>query len=106
MLGKCWLLKTYPNTEYGALDYCIAELIPNGGDRTYALILFASSYVTHTFQVRPFTNSIETVLVALSMVALRNLVSIRHTENVNVVFVIILPLPMLTMNLTPEAWYA
>ena len=35
------------------------------------MILLASSYVTLTYQVRPFSNSIEAILVALSLVLLR-----------------------------------
>ncbi len=41
--------------------------------RLQALLLVASSYVMHTYQLRPFSNSIEAILVALSLVLVRNL---------------------------------
>ncbi|OSX65459.1 hypothetical protein POSPLADRAFT_1125139, partial [Postia placenta MAD-698-R-SB12] len=56
-------------------DYSISKVIPHDRDRFYALILLASSHVVLTFQVRPFSNSIEAVFVALSMVVLHSLVS-------------------------------
>lgn len=40
-----------------------------------ALVLLASSYVMHTFQVSPFSNSIEAILVAASLRASKSLVS-------------------------------
>ncbi|KAI0357731.1 hypothetical protein OH77DRAFT_1294558 [Trametes cingulata] len=41
--------------------------------RLQALILLASSYVVLTYQVRPFSNSLEAIQVALSLVLLRQL---------------------------------
>ena len=38
-----------------------------------ALVLLGSSYVIHTYQVRPFSNSIESVLLAISLLLLRKL---------------------------------
>jgi hypothetical protein len=51
-------------------DYSISVLVHNPKSRRYALLLLASSHVMHTFQIRPFSNSIEAVLVAMSFVAL------------------------------------
>lgn len=41
--------------------------------RLQALLLVASSYVMHTYQLRPFSNSIEAILVALSLVLVKKL---------------------------------
>ncbi|KAI0708537.1 Alg9-like mannosyltransferase family-domain-containing protein [Earliella scabrosa] len=54
------------------LDYAIYHLVHESA-RSSALILLASSYVTLTYQVRPFSNSIEAILVALSLVLLRKM---------------------------------
>ncbi|KAI8988994.1 Alg9-like mannosyltransferase family-domain-containing protein [Trametes punicea] len=54
------------------LDYSIHSLV-HESVRLQALLLFASSYVVHTYQVRPFSNSIEAILVALSLVTLKRL---------------------------------
>ncbi|KAI0929168.1 hypothetical protein AcW1_006188 [Taiwanofungus camphoratus] len=55
------------------LDYCVFQLFPDQGARIHALILFASSFVAHTFLIRPFSNSIEAILVAISLLILRKL---------------------------------
>ncbi|KAI0819879.1 Alg9-like mannosyltransferase family-domain-containing protein [Trametes gibbosa] len=54
------------------LDYSVYHLVHDSA-RLQALSLLASSYVMHTYQVRPFSNSIEAALVALSLVLLREL---------------------------------
>lgn len=54
------------------LDYSVSLLVHNPESRRYALLLLASSYVMHTFQVRPFSNSIEAALVALCFAVFRN----------------------------------
>ncbi|OAX39301.1 glycosyltransferase family 22 protein [Rhizopogon vinicolor AM-OR11-026] len=59
----------------GLIDYSLTRLIPSPTDRRLGLLLLASSHVMHTFQVRPFSNSIEAVLVALSLVLLRKITS-------------------------------
>ncbi|KAH7928353.1 glycosyltransferase family 22 protein [Leucogyrophana mollusca] len=58
------------------LDYSLTNLIPDPNDRRLGLLLLASSHAMHTFQVRPFSNSIEAVLVAICLVLLRQVVSI------------------------------
>ncbi|OCH91187.1 glycosyltransferase family 22 protein [Obba rivulosa] len=57
------------------LDLCVYLLVPCPRRRLLALILFASSYVTHTFQLRPFSNSTEAILVALSLTCLCTLLA-------------------------------
>ncbi|KAI0704217.1 Alg9-like mannosyltransferase family-domain-containing protein [Cerioporus squamosus] len=52
------------------LDYALYHLVHEPA-RAHALILLGSSYVMHTYQVRPFSNSIEAVLVALSLLLLK-----------------------------------
>lgn len=69
-----------------AQDYSISKVIPHDRDRLYALILLASSHVVLTFQVRPFSNSIEAVFVALSMVVLHSLVSMRPSYKAGLYF--------------------
>ncbi|EIW79621.1 glycosyltransferase family 22 protein [Coniophora puteana RWD-64-598 SS2] len=55
------------------LDYCVYHLVPGRSSRWAALVLLASSHVVLTFQVRPFSNSVEAVLLALSLLVLRRL---------------------------------
>ena len=43
-------------------DACVYHLVPN--EPATALVLLASSHVMFTFQLRPFTNSIEAILLA------------------------------------------
>ncbi|KAM5546079.1 hypothetical protein V8D89_000205 [Ganoderma adspersum] len=54
------------------LDYAVYSLSYKSS-RMFALVLLGSSYVIHTYQVRPFSNSIESVLLALSVLLLRKL---------------------------------
>lgn len=54
-------------------DWAIHELIPNPRDRTRAIALVASSYVTWTFQTHTFSNSIETLLVLWCIVLMRRI---------------------------------
>ncbi|OBZ76959.1 GPI mannosyltransferase 4 [Grifola frondosa] len=57
------------------LDYSVYRLVPTPSARIYALVLLASSYIVHTFQTRPFSNSIEAVLFAIFLVTFQNVVS-------------------------------
>ncbi|EJF59887.1 hypothetical protein DICSQDRAFT_181664 [Dichomitus squalens LYAD-421 SS1] len=61
------------------LDYAIYHLI-HPSSRPFALVLLGSSYVMHTYQVRPFSNSIESILVALSLLLLRKLLLDESTR--------------------------
>jgi GPI mannosyltransferase 4 len=49
-------------------DWAIFELVHSPGHRKVAAALVASSYVTWTFQTHTFSNSLETLLVAWSLV--------------------------------------
>lgn len=49
-------------------DWAIYELVRSPKHRSEAVALVASSYVTWTFQTHTFSNSIETLLVAWSLV--------------------------------------
>lgn len=58
------------------------SLVPPPSDRL-GLLLLASSHVMNTFQVRPFSNSIEAVLVALSLVFLHKIISVNKLDKVS-----------------------
>ena len=47
-----------------------------------ALVLLASSYVMHTFQIRPFSNAIEAILVAASLRAYKSLIGDEWSQDV------------------------
>jgi len=49
--------------------------------RSFALLLLSSSYVTHAFYVRPFSNSLEAVIVALCLVCLKKIVWISMLDS-------------------------
>jgi phosphatidylinositol glycan class Z len=49
-------------------DWAIFELVHSPRHRRTAVALVASSYVTWTFQTHTFSNSLETLLVAWSLV--------------------------------------
>lgn len=53
----------------GPADFSVARLVPQR--RTLALVLLGTSHVMFTFQARPFTNSIEALLVALALIILQ-----------------------------------
>ncbi len=55
-------------------DWAIHELIPSQRHRRIAVLLVASSYVTWTFQTHTFSNSIETLVVAWSLVLIERIV--------------------------------
>ncbi|KAI0672169.1 Alg9-like mannosyltransferase family-domain-containing protein [Trametes maxima] len=54
------------------LDFSVYHLV-HGSVRLESLILVASSHVMYTYQLRPFSNSLEAIFVALSLVLLRKL---------------------------------
>ncbi|KAG1740454.1 glycosyltransferase family 22 protein [Suillus paluster] len=64
----------------GLLDYSLMNLVSPPSDRRLGLLLLASSHITNTFQVRPFSNSIEAVLVALSLALSRKINSVKTVE--------------------------
>ncbi len=55
-------------------DWAIYELVRSPRHRSEAVALVASSYVTWTFQTHTFSNSIETLLVAWSLVLIDRIV--------------------------------
>lgn len=55
-------------------DWAIHELIHSPRHRRVAVILVASSYVTWTYQTHTFSNAIETLVVAWSMVLIQRIV--------------------------------
>lgn len=55
-------------------DWAIHELVQSPRQRRVALLLVASSYVTWTFQTHTFSNSVETILVAWSLVLVQRIV--------------------------------
>lgn len=57
-------------------DWALHELVQSPRHRRVAVLLVASSYVTWTYQTHTFSNSIETLAVAWSLVLIH-----RITEN-------------------------
>lgn len=55
-------------------DWALHELIHSPRHRRIAILLVASSYVTWTYQTHTFSNSIETLLVAWSLVLIQRIV--------------------------------
>lgn len=62
-------------------DWAIHELVQSPRHRRIAILLVASSYVTWTFQTHTFSNSIETLVVAWSLVLIDRILdtSVRDT---------------------------
>ncbi|KAH9924841.1 Alg9-like mannosyltransferase family-domain-containing protein [Fomitopsis serialis] len=56
------------------LDSSVLELVIDPADRMRTVVLLASSFVMLTFQVRPFSNSLEAVCVATCLSALKPIV--------------------------------
>jgi GPI mannosyltransferase 4 len=55
-------------------DWAIHELISSPRHRRVAVLLVASSYVTWTYQTHTFSNSVETLIVAWSLVLIQRIV--------------------------------
>ncbi|KAK5109460.1 hypothetical protein LTR62_007020 [Meristemomyces frigidus] len=54
-------------------DWALHELLPDRQQRSTALFLVASSYVTWTYQMHTFSNSIETIIVLWCLVLMRRM---------------------------------
>lgn len=54
-------------------DWAIHELVQSPRHRRVAVLLVASSYVTWTFQTHTFSNSVETLVVAWSLVLIERI---------------------------------
>lgn len=65
-------------------DWAIQELIQSQRRRQTAVLLVASSYVTWVYQTHTFSNSIETLVVAWSLVLIQRIVkvSVGHMHGV------------------------
>ncbi|TQV94546.1 alpha 1,2-mannosyltransferase Smp3 [Cordyceps javanica] len=59
-------------------DWALHELIPSPRHRRVAVLLVASSYVTWTYQTHTFSNSIETLVVAWSLVLIQRIVDSKQ----------------------------
>ena len=55
-------------------DWAFHELVDKPRHRSLVILLVASSYVTWTFQAHTFSNSLETILVAWSLVLIQRIV--------------------------------
>jgi hypothetical protein len=55
-------------------DWALHELVSSSRHRRVAVLLVASSYVTWTYQTHTFSNSIETLAVAWSLVLIDRIV--------------------------------
>ena len=55
-------------------DWAIHELVQSPRRRREAIVLVASSYVTWTYQTHTFSNAVETLLVAWSLVLIQRIV--------------------------------
>ncbi|KAI6041462.1 glycosyltransferase family 22 protein [Pisolithus marmoratus] len=62
------------------LDMSVALLVPLPM-RSFALLLLSSSYVTHAFYIRPFSNSLESVIAALCLVFLNRIVEMGSSDS-------------------------
>lgn len=58
-------------------DWALHELIQSPRHRRVAVLLVASSYVTWTYQTHTFSNAVETLVVAWSLVLIQRLVDAR-----------------------------
>lgn len=56
-------------------DWAIHELVQSPRHRRVAVLLVASSYVTWTYQTHTFSNAIETLLVAWSLVLIERTIA-------------------------------
>ncbi|RYP39229.1 hypothetical protein DL766_000487 [Monosporascus sp. MC13-8B] len=63
-------------------DWAIHELVQSSRHRRVAVLLVASSYVTWTFQTHTFSNSVETLVVAWSLVLIGRILETRQGASV------------------------
>ncbi|KAI2788265.1 GPI mannosyltransferase 4 [Penicillium oxalicum] len=62
-------------------DWAVYELVPSPRDRRATVVLVASSYVTWTYQTHTFSNSLETLLVAWSLVLIRRILENKQRSS-------------------------
>ncbi|KXX75260.1 GPI mannosyltransferase 4 [Madurella mycetomatis] len=78
-----WALRVLMFIVGFVLEYwAIFELIKSKRDRHTAVLLVASSYVTWTYQTHTFSNSIETLVVAWSLVLIKRIVESPQRDSV------------------------
>lgn len=70
------LLKLFADTKARA-DACVAALVPY--QTMLALVLLGSSHVMLTFQLRPFSNSVEAVLFACALHRYKRVLDLRKS---------------------------
>ncbi|KAF2868415.1 GPI mannosyltransferase 4 [Massariosphaeria phaeospora] len=63
-------------------DQAVQELVQSKRARRVAVLLIASSYVTWTFQTHTFSNSVETLLVCLSLVLIQRIVDDKKRSGI------------------------
>lgn len=69
-------------------DWALYELIRSARHRRLAVLLVASSYVTWTYQTHTFSNSIETLVVAWSLVLIERIIASPQQGSVLASFVL------------------
>lgn len=62
-------------------DWAIHELVPSPRQRQRAVTFVAASYVTCTYQTHTFSNAIETLIVAWSLVMIQRILDNSHRSN-------------------------
>ncbi|KAH7041548.1 GPI mannosyltransferase 4 [Microdochium trichocladiopsis] len=62
-------------------DWAIHELVQSSRKRRVAVLLVASSYITWTFQTHTFSNSVETLVVAWSLVLIERILETKQASS-------------------------
>ena len=62
-------------------DWALHELLPSPRQRRLAVVLVASSYVTWTYQTHTFSNSVETLIVAWTLVMIQRILDNKVRPN-------------------------
>lgn len=75
-------------TSFVLEDWALHELIHSRKNRIIAVMLVASSYVTWTYQTHTFSNSIETLVVAWSLVLIQRIVDVKQQSSLLSSFVL------------------
>lgn len=82
-------------------DWALHELIPSPRQRRLAVILVASSYVTWTYQTHTFSNSVETLIVAWTLVMIQRVLDNKVCTTASTLF----PKSVLIIASTVHLWY-
>lgn len=69
-------------TSFVLEDWALHELIPSPRNRRVAVLLVASSYVTWTYQTHTFSNSVETLVLAWSLVLIQRILDVRQRSSI------------------------